>query len=57
MEWFVQIKIDLFLTAVDQTSIRAKRLRIRQLRADVWGLSARYSDEKLFDQGGFPVVK
>ena len=47
--------IDLFLTEGDQTPIRAKRLRIRHLKADVWGVSARYSDDSLFDESGFSV--
>jgi hypothetical protein len=48
-------EVILFLTAVDPMPIRAKRLRIRHLGAEVWGLSLRYCSDNLFDEGGFPV--
>ncbi len=45
--------VEVFLTTVDATPIRAERLRIQRLGAEIWGPNTRYCEANPFDESGF----
>lgn len=45
----------MFMTAADVKPIRAERLRIERLGAEVWGPNTRYCEVNQFDDRGYPI--